>query len=25
MKVYIMIDHSRWCSPVRGCYSCAVD
>eukprot|EP01047_Picozoa_sp_COSAG01_P104257 COSAG01_NODE_33602_length_561_cov_1.824675_1_plen_41_part_10 len=25
MKVYILIDHSRWCSPVRGCYSCAVD
>ena len=25
MKVYILIDHSRWCSPVHGCYSCAVD
>jgi hypothetical protein len=25
MRVYILTDHSRWCSPVRGRYSCAVD
>ena len=25
MKVYILIDLSRWAVPVRGVYSCAVD
>ena len=25
MKVYLVIDLSRWAVPVRGCYSCAVD
>jgi hypothetical protein len=24
-KICTQIDYSRWCSPVRGCYSCAVD
>jgi hypothetical protein len=25
MKIYLVIDLSRWSVPVRGCYSCAVD